>query len=288
MVQLDVLHPRIVTDTTTQRTSRSSTLGGISLGSSVVAIESGDSLEIGQSLRSALETHFKLPVSHLFLTHTHSDHRKGMMAFKDTTLVVSRKCVEDIPRSVKLGRWSVVSFDDRLDLGEDKQLEFHHMAGHTVGSSVAYVPMDKVLFSGDLIFERSVNFGLPFMGFYQNRPKIDGNPEEHIAAYEQFKKWDVETIVPGHGDLIHDAQDYLDTQIMFFKDLRAFIIAEIEDNKSSDEIVLPQLDPIAQAFSDVEKREQKSAARRWLINYLDKLKLSFYRYYSTHPSTYNG
>ncbi|MHA2026622.1 MAG: MBL fold metallo-hydrolase [Candidatus Thorarchaeota archaeon] len=284
MVELDVLSSKIVTDTKTQRISRSSTLGGISIGSSVVAVESGNSLEIGQSLRTTLETYFNKPVSHLFLTHTHPDHRNGMMAFRDTVLTVSRKCVEDIPRSVKLGRWTVESFDEKLVLGEDKQLELFHVAGHTVGSSIAFVLEERVLFSGDLIFERSVNFGLPFMGFYQNRPKSEGNPEEYIAAYERFKKMKVEVIVPGHGDLIHNAQEYLDTQIIFFKELRAFIIREIEDNKSQDDIILPQLDPIAQAFSDVEKREKKSAARRWLINYLDKLKNSFYKYYSTHPS----
>ncbi len=280
MVQLDELSSRIVTDTTTQRTSRSCTLGGILLDSSVIAVESGSSLDIGVSLRSALESQFNLPISHLFLTHTHPDHRNGMMAFKDTTLIASSRCIEDIPRSVKLGRWSVQTFDDRFILGDDKQVEFHHVAGHTVGSSVAFVPDEKVLFGGDLFFEQSVNFGLPFMSFYQNRPKSDGNPEEYIAAYEKFKTLKVEVIVPGHGNVIYDVQNYLDMQIKFFKDLRAFIISEIKDGKSVNEINLPQLEPIEQAYVDVESRQQKSAARRFLKNYLEKLKRSFYSYYS--------
>lgn len=284
MSKLDVLSSRIVTDTTTQRTSRSSTQSGISLKTSVVAIESGNSLDTGKSFRCALERHFNLEVSHLFLTHTHPDHRNGMMAFKDTTLIASSKCIDDIPRSARLGKWSVERFDDKLILGEDREVEFFHVAGHTVGSSVAFVPEDKVLFGGDLFFERSVNFGLPFMGFYQNRPRSDGNPEEYISAYERFKKMKVEVIVPGHGNLIHEAQNHLNVQIEFFKELRDFIIVEIAEGKTVDEVVLPQLDPIAQAFSDVEKRKKKNAARRWLINYLDKLKISFYKYYSSHPS----
>lgn len=284
MVQFDELTSGVVVDTSTQRKRRCSTLGGVSIGKSTVAIESGDSPEIGKSMRCALETHFDLPVSHMFLTHTHPDHRKGMSAFKDITLVISTKCYEDIPRSVKLGKWNVETFDDMLILGESNQLELQHVGGHTIGSSVALVPKDKVLFVGDLIFERSANFGLPFMGFYQNRPKSDGNPAEHIAAFEKFKRMKVKIIVPGHGDVIHDADKHLDVQIKFFKELHEFIISEIEDGKSIDAIDLPDIGLIKQAYSVLETHKEKSTAKRWLESYLQKLKVSFYRYYSTDQS----
>ena len=80
--------------------------------------------------------------------------------------------------------------------------------------------------------------------------------------------------------MIYDVQNYLDMQIKFFKDLRAFIISEIKDGKSVDEINLPQLEPIEQAYVDVENRQQKSTARRLLKNDLETLTLSFYSYYS--------
>jgi len=207
-----------------------------------------------------------------------------MMAYEDTVLIVSTKCIEDIPRSVKLGKWTVESFYDKLVLGEDKHVVFFHVGGHTIGSSVAFIPDEKVLFGGDLFFERSVNFGLPFLSFYQNRPKSDGNPEEYIQAYERFKTMKVEIIVPGHGKIIHGAQEHLDNQIQFFKDLRSFIISEIEAGKSVDDIALPQLEPIVQAYSDIERYKKKGVTGRWLTNYLDKLKISLYKYYSTHPS----
>jgi hypothetical protein len=49
-------------------------------------------------------------------------------------------------------------------------------------------------------------------------------------------------------------------------DYRAFFITEIKDGSSLDEINLQLLEPIVQAYDDVERQEQKSAARRWLNN----------------------
>jgi glyoxylase-like metal-dependent hydrolase (beta-lactamase superfamily II) len=154
------------------------------------------------------------------------------------------------------------------------------VGGHTVGSSIAFIPDEKVLFSGDLIFERTSNFGLPFMGFYQNRPKKNGNPEEHLSAYRKFLRWGVEIIVPGHGNIIKDGQTYLKDQIEFFKQLRKFIRAEIEENKTVEEINLPRLTPLAQAYADAESRQNRSQVLRWLTHYVDELKKSFYLYYS--------
>ncbi|MFW9842217.1 MAG: MBL fold metallo-hydrolase [Candidatus Thorarchaeota archaeon] len=284
MVKLDALTSRVVTDTTTQRTSRSSTLSGILIEEGVVAVESGSSLEMGHSFRKGLENHFNLPVVRLFLTHTHSDHRNGMMAFSDSILTLSSKCLGNMPSSVRLGRWKVETFEQELKLGEKSQVEFFHVGGHTVGSSVTYIPEDRVLIGGDLIFERSVNFGLPVLVFYQNKPKRDGNPEEYITAFKLFKRMKIDIIVPGHGNLIRDAQRHLTEQIKFFEDLRTFILAEISEGKGVEEITLPQLDPISQAYSDLNRYENHSAAKRWLLSYLDKLKKSFYIYYSTHPS----
>ncbi len=62
-------------DTITQMSTRSSVLGGISLGSFSIAIDSGNPLEVGHGFRKNLESYFGLPVKYLFLTHAHSDHR---------------------------------------------------------------------------------------------------------------------------------------------------------------------------------------------------------------------
>jgi cyclase len=73
---------------------------------------------------------------------------------------------------------------------------------HTKGDVVAYVPSDKMLFTGDILF-------------------IDGHPIVWEGPYSNWIKacdlmlgWDAETVVPGHGPLtdkrgIREVRDYL-------------------------------------------------------------------------------
>ena len=91
MFKLEKLSEHTAVDIATQMTTRSSVLGAISLGKYSIAIDSGNPLEIGQGFRKNLESYFNLPVRYLFLTHAHSDHRGGMNAFKDATLLLSQK-----------------------------------------------------------------------------------------------------------------------------------------------------------------------------------------------------
>ena len=74
---------------------------------------------------------------------------------------------------------------------------------HTGGDALVYVPADKTLFTGDILF-------------------IDGHPimwagpvENWIAACDAIADMDVETIVPGHGPItdktgVRRVRDYLD------------------------------------------------------------------------------
>lgn len=75
MENFESVTKHIVVDTSTQRVSRSCVLGGISLGNYSIAIDSGDSLEVGTAFHKGLESHFKVPVKYLFFTHTHNDHK---------------------------------------------------------------------------------------------------------------------------------------------------------------------------------------------------------------------
>ncbi len=281
MPRLEQITSHIAVDTDTQRTTRSCVIGGILLGNDIVAVDSGSTLEIGKLLRRDLESVFNTQVSHLFLTHTHTDHRSGMSAFNDITLILSQKSMENMPTTERLKRWSVKPFDRKLVLtGDDLIVEFLLVGGHSVGSSIAWVPEERVIFGGDLFFIGSVNYGLPTMHFYQNKPRKTGNPDEYIAAYEMFRQMSVETIIPGHGDIVHNAQEYLESQLLFFKDLRSFIILSIDEGKSLEEIELPRLPPIELAYAKAEHHPQTSNSLRWLDHYLELLKFGFYNHYS--------
>lgn len=281
MSKLEQISDHVVVDKETQYKSRSCISGGISLSKYSIAIDSGDSLEVGIDLRKELETYFKVPVKYLFLTHTHNDHRNGREAFKDLTLITSQKCIDNMPKSISFNKWKKELFDQELIVQADNlTLEFHHVGGHSVGSSIAYFPVEKALFAGDLFITNPVNFGLPFMGFYQNKPKRTGNPEEYLVAFDKFKKMKIDVIVPGHGRVILNPQEYLDEQITFYNSLKSFFVKAIGEGKKLDDIELPRLKQIDEAYKDAENRKQRSTTLRFLDNYLNWIKKSFYNYYS--------
>ncbi len=269
-------------DTITQMTTRASVLGGISLDKYSIAIDSGNPLEVGFGFRKDLESFFKLPVKYLFLTHAHSDHRGGMDAFKDAVLLLSKKCKENMPKSTKFGGRTLKTFEDKFVLEEGElSIEFFHVAGHSLGSSVAYIPNDRVLYSGDLFFTEPINYGLPFLGFYQNNPRKTGNPEECLAAFQKFKSMKIDFIVPGHGEVVNNPQQYLDEQIEFFKSLKEFIISEIREGKTIDEIEIPRIGQIEKAYRIIASKSQKSRDLKFMETMLNWIKKSFYEHYKT-------
>lgn len=194
---------------------------------------------------------------------------------------MSQKCRENMPKSVRLSKFAVETFEEKFVLEEsDLSVEFIKVGGHSIGFSVAYFPKEKVLFAGDLFIVGSVNFGLPFMSFYQNKPKRTGNPEEYLVAFELFKKMDLEVIIPGHGEIVIDPQDFLKSQTSFYKGLKSHFLSAIEEGKSIEEIEMPNLEPIIKAYNIAETKKPRSRNIRFLEHYLDTLKTSFYNYYS--------
>jgi cyclase len=60
---------------------------------------------------------------------------------------------------------------------------------HTRGDALVYVPQDRTVFSGDLLF-------------VGGHPVVWAGPIANwIAACDTILSWDVETIVPGHGPI---------------------------------------------------------------------------------------
>jgi cyclase len=80
--------------------------------------------------------------------------------------------------------------DDRLDIYVgDRLVELHHIGtpAHTTGDVVAWLPDDRVLFAGDLVF----NGGTPFV--------LMGSAEGALEALARVRAFGATTIVPGHG-----------------------------------------------------------------------------------------
>ncbi|PYV37829.1 MAG: MBL fold metallo-hydrolase, partial [Acidobacteria bacterium] len=93
-----------------------------------------------------------------------------------------------------------------LDDGTRK-VEFHFLGwAHTRGDGFVYLPKEKILCTGDA----TVNGPYNYMG--------DGNSANWPNVIEKAKKFDVATILPGHG--VPGGKDVLSGQQQFFVELR--------------------------------------------------------------------
>ncbi len=63
--------------------------------------------------------------------------------------------------------------------------------GNTAGDAVVYLPKEKIVVAGDLIV-----YPIPYI--------YDGYPTEWIQTLQNLAQLDADSIVPGHGPILHD------------------------------------------------------------------------------------
>jgi len=103
-----------------------------------------------------------------------------------------RHAVTDEIRQVKY-QSATLTFDHdfSIDLGgREVQVKFLGR-GNTAGDAVAYLPKEKIAIVGDLVV-----YPIPYI--------YDGYPSEWIRTLENLGQLNAETIVPGHGPVLHD------------------------------------------------------------------------------------
>ena len=201
--------------------------------------------------RKSIPTVTEKPVTHLLLTHVHGDHVFGNQAFEDCEIVSHYRLKERMEESLR-NEWAPGNLEKMLEdvrrnrperayLFEGLRIvlptttfeeawgvdgvEMIHTGGHTDCSSVVYVPEDRVLFAGDLIFAKT----FPWAG----DPTAD--PDAWMEAFERMLSMDVEAIVPGHGPLC-DLEE-VEAQLEWFEAVREEMSGLIDDGASEEEAV---------------------------------------------------
>jgi cyclase len=189
------------------------------------------------------------PIRFAFDTHHHSDHAYGnqIMIENGATPVAHTGVIEEMKRyetgyyDDKPGRWEEeaksrpdvaasrlkppsVLFPRELYFDDGKhRVELHHLGiAHTHGDAVAWLPKERILFTGDTC----VNGPYNYVG--------DGDVEKWIATLDAAKKLGAQVTCPGHGP--RGLASVLDDQQLFFKQLRASVGALVQTQKSAREI----------------------------------------------------
>ena len=213
----------------------------------VVVFDSLGSPSLAWALRELIRTVSDRPVVKVVVSHYHADHIYGLQVFKDegAEIVTPRGAYEYLDSAAALERleerrlsldpW--VNDDTRLVPPDLMIEEFHRFSlggidfqlnylgsAHSEGDMTMYVVQDRVLFSGDIIFEGRV----PFVG--------DADSKRWLETLEALETSELAALVPGHGPAASDpvgavtrTREYL----AYLREVMGAAVDELEDFASA-------------------------------------------------------
>lgn len=177
-------------------------------------IDSGYLPRVAAEIRDTVREHLGYRVELLFNTHYHSDHTFGNQSF-DCPILASRRCAE-MMQSCLDTHWSddeiaqakredpalveewrdltitlpTTTFEDSLEYDfQGQKMIFRRFGGHSPDSSVLYIPGEKLLFAGDIVFA----------GRYPTILPHDSDPVKLVEVLKELTLYDTEAVIPGHG-----------------------------------------------------------------------------------------
>ena len=188
----------------------------------------------------------KAPIKYAIITHYHPDHWYGAKTYKElgAKIVAHKKLMDfyqsgeaqlalenakqrfgDLFKSVVLVPPDIVVEDkDTLKVG-GKTFEVIYMGpAHTDNDLVVYMPLEKVLFTGDLVLYNRI----PFMG------DRGASSKGLVEALHKIKKMDAKVILGGHNEPMD--MSAVDFTLAYMQFLRENIRKAKEQGKSIDEI----------------------------------------------------
>jgi carbohydrate kinase (thermoresistant glucokinase family) len=178
--------------------------GFVSDGSSTLLVDTAATEDRVHRLRdTVLASGAPLPTM-VVDTHHHGDHTYGNCVFAGSAAVIGhRECrtqVRALGRQlhalwpeVEYGAITVtppnLTYDDTLTLhvGDTEVRLIHPGPAHTRGDTIVWLPQQRIVFTGDLVFHG----GTPFIPA--------GSLSGSLRALERLRSLDARTVVPGHG-----------------------------------------------------------------------------------------
>lgn len=213
----------------------------------VVVIDALGSPALARGLINAVAKITPLKITHVVMTHYHADHIYGLQSFKKIGAKIiahpaakeylnSDTAVQRLAASrVELFPWidettQLVEADIWMD--KDTQLQFSGVdlilkpAGpaHTPEDLMVYMPKEKVLFAGDLVFRGRI----PFIGPTANTAPWLGSLQSMLAL-------GATSIVPGHGAVSKTSTADIEMLRDYLQYLRSTMGKAVQDMELFDE-----------------------------------------------------
>ncbi len=155
-------------------------------------------------------------------THYHGDHINGNNFYKGSKILIGNYGEEFLKKNVKPEFMPNAFVKDSLTLalGNDSVILYNLGQAHTLNDVVVYIKSRKLLFSGDLIFNK-MN---PVI-----KKESGADIDKWIKALENILARDINTIVPGHGKL--GGKELASSLKQYFEDMK---LAAAEPEKASE------------------------------------------------------
>ena len=201
---------------TSQNRNFISNAGFVVTRTGVVVIDALGSPQLARELMQEIRRVTGKSVTHVIVTHYHADHIYGLQEFKraGARIIAHRGALEYLHSEIAVSRLAasrtdlapwidaqtrLVPADEWIDTRREFQVGGVRLQlipvgpAHTPEDLVVFLPAEKVLFAGDLVFRGRI----PFVG--------QARSGEWIKALDQMLRLDAKTVVPGHGPVSRDA-----------------------------------------------------------------------------------
>jgi glyoxylase-like metal-dependent hydrolase (beta-lactamase superfamily II) len=217
-----------------------SNAGVIVTGAGVVVFDALGTPSLADMLLKKIRAITDEPVVRVFVSHYHADHIYGLQVFEDLDAEIlapagaaeyleSANARERLAeRQFTLDPWvneqtRLVVPSQYLDEGMQFRLgdvEFTVTVvgkAHSDGDLTLYVSPDRVLFSGDIIFEGRV----PFLG--------DSNTRNWVSVLQRMEREQLTALVPGHGSVAADPNTAISLTRRYLEYLRQQMGAAVSE-----------------------------------------------------------
>ena len=212
----------------------------------VVVIDALGSPQLARELLAQIARITPLPVTHVIVTHYHADHVYGLQEFRQrgVRILAHRAALEYLNSDTAAQRLAVsrqdlapwidgetqlVPADEWLDGARELvlggvRLQIQPVGpAHTPEDLVVFLPAERVLFAGDMVFRGRI----PFVGQADSR--------QWIVALDQLLVLDPKVVVPGHGALSTSAHEDLQLTRDYLAYLREAMGAAARDMEPFEE-----------------------------------------------------